>query len=398
MYFFYVLAAVAIWLGVQSLLSGFRYVAYVKRESKRPVADFQPFVSVIAPSRGLESGLAENFVTLLAQDYPSYEVLFVFDRADDPAIDVLKPLKKNSVPTKTVIAGPATHSGQKVHNLRTAVNNTDAQSEVLVFVDTDARPHTNWLRLLVAPLADEKLGASSGYRWFVPQNGGLASRLRSVWNASIASALGEDQQKNFCWGGSTAIRRATFEELKIRDRWRGTVSDDYTVTNVLKEAKLPIHFTPNCLVASVGDCDVHELFEFTTRQIKITRVYAPRLWKALLLGSGVFVTVFFGGILLLISRIILGLPFSLLLVIICVVFMLGSIKGLIRWWIVRIPLANYRKQLKRDLLAHGLLWPFASLLYLYNAVVAGFSRRITWRGITYELKSPNEAVIISRDR
>jgi len=50
----------------------------------------------------------------------------------------------------------------------------------------------------------------------------------------------------------------------------------------------------------------------------------------------------------------------------------------------------------RDLLAHILLWPFASLLYLYNAIVAGFSRRVEWRGITYELKSPNEAVIISR--
>ena len=53
--------------------------------------------------------------------------------------------------------------------------------------------------------------------------------------------------------------------------------------------------------------------------------------------------------------------------------------------------------LRRDLLAHIFLWPVASLLYLYNAVVAGFSRRIKWRGITYELKSPREAVIISRE-
>jgi hypothetical protein len=30
-------------------------------------------------------------------------------------------------------------------------------------------------------------------------------------------------------------------------------------------------------------------------------------------------------------------------------------------------------------------------------VAAGFSRRIKWRGITYELKSPTEAVIISRE-
>ena len=55
------------------------------------------------------------------------------------------------------------------------------------------------------------------------------------------------------------------------------------------------------------------------------------------------------------------------------------------------------KTSRLDLLAHILLWPVASLLYLYNAIAAGFSRRIKWRGITYELKSPTEAVIISRD-
>jgi hypothetical protein len=33
-----------------------------------------------------------------------------------------------------------------------------------------------------------------------------------------------------------------------------------------------------------------------------------------------------------------------------------------------------------------------------NAIAAAGSRRIEWRGITYDLKSPNEAVIISRDK
>ncbi len=65
-----------------------------------------------------------------------------------------------------------------------------------------------------------------------------------------------DTTKNFCWGGSTAIRRSTFERLQVAEHWRGTVSDDFTITRVLKEAKLPIHFTPNCLVPSVGDCDL----------------------------------------------------------------------------------------------------------------------------------------------
>ncbi|HSL53256.1 MAG TPA: glycosyltransferase family 2 protein, partial [Pyrinomonadaceae bacterium] len=295
MYLYYFLAALSTWFGLQSLLSGIRYAAYVRRETSRPLPDFQPFVSVIAPGRGLEPGLIDNLRPLVAQDYARYEVLFVFDMGDDPAIRIVDELRA-TVPTRTVIAGPATDSGQKVHNLRIAVNEIDAQSEVLVFVDTDARPAKDWLRKLVAPLADETIGASTGYRWFVPERGGIASRLRSVWNASVASALGSDTAKNFCWGGSTAIRRSTFTKLNVSERWRGTVSDDFAITHVLKEAKLPIHFTPNCLVASVGDCDFRELLEFTTRQIKITRVYASHLWLPLLLGSALFAIAFFGGL------------------------------------------------------------------------------------------------------
>jgi cellulose synthase/poly-beta-1,6-N-acetylglucosamine synthase-like glycosyltransferase len=387
---YYFLAVLSCWFGLQSLLSGIRYAAYVRRETSLPLPDFQPFVSVIAPGRGLESGLLDNLRPLLNQDYPRYEVLFVFDAPDDAATRIVDELRSGaSVPARTVIAGPATDSGQKVHNLRVAVNEVDPQSEVLVFVDTDARPEKDWLRKLVAPLADETLGASTGYRWFIPERGGIASRLRSVWNASVASALGSDTAKNFCWGGSTAIRRTTFERLNVSERWRGTVSDDFTITHVLKEAKLPIHFTPNCLVASVGDCDFRELLEFTTRQIKITRVYASHLWLPLLLGSALFGIAFFGGLVL------IGVHprSSAAYVFPSIIFALGATKSFLRFRAISRVLQTSHL----DLLAHVFLWPFASLLYLYNAIVAGFSRRITWRGITYELKSPTEAVIISRD-
>ena len=111
-----------------------------------------------------------------------------------------------------------------------------------------------------------------------------------------------------------------------------------------------------------------------------------------MLGSGMFCTVFFGGlVLLLVAR-----PVSVL-VFLTVIFVLGAAKGFIRWRAVSIPLFKHRSKLNRDLLAQVALWPFASLLYFYNTIVAGFSRRIKWRGITYELKSPSEAVIISRE-
>ena len=159
---------------------------------------------------------------------------------------------------------------------------------------------------------------------------------------------------------------------------------------------MPIHFTPNCIVPSVGDCDLRELLEFTTRQIKITRVYAPHLWKAVLLGGFLFCLTFFGGIGVCVWRVLSGGSYVILLTILLLMYLLGAAKAFIRWRAISIPLSSYGRLLKRDLLGQLILWPLASLLYLYNAIVAGFSRRIVWRGITYELKSPNEAVIISR--
>jgi ceramide glucosyltransferase len=350
----------------------------------------------------LEDGLRENITALFQQDYPTYEIIFVTDRADDPALDLIADVRsagqEGAYPqNRSLVAGAAAASGQKVHNLRVAVSAITPQSEMLVFVDTDARPHPGWLRSLVAPLANESMGAATGYRWFIPERGGLASQLRSVWNASIASALGEHEDKNFCWGGSTAIRKSTFDSLQIRERWRGTVSDDFTLTRVLQEAKLPIHFVPACLVASIGDCSFTELLEFTNRQLKITRVYAAHLWKPLLVGSLLFCAVFFGGIVLVVERAMRGLEWTVPLTLLVLIYMLGAAKAFVRFRAVAIPLASYQEHSPGSLPAHLILWPFASALYLFNAVNAACSRRIKWRGITYELKSAREAVIIARE-
>lgn len=399
-FLYYFFAGIVIGLGILSLRGGMRFSKYVRLETAKHFPDFTPLASIIAPCRGLDQGLRENLLALFQQDYPAYEIIFVTDSRNDPSLSVIEAAKPSHtkaerILTKVVIAGSATDSGQKVHNLRVAVGEIDRRSKVLVFVDTDARPLANWLRLLIAPLQDKRIGAATGYRWFVPLKGGLASHLGSVWNASIASALGARHDKNFCWGGSTAIRLETFERLKIRERWRGSVSDDFTMTRVLKEAKLPIYFVPACLVASLADCSFQELLEFTSRQLKITRVYAPNLWKPVLIGSLLFSLVFWGGIILVTVRFALGFPFTIPLLLLGIIFALGATKAYIRLRAISIPLAKYRTQLRRGLLAHLLLWPLAALLFLCNALAAAFSRRIAWRGIVYELKSSTEAVIIS---
>jgi cellulose synthase/poly-beta-1,6-N-acetylglucosamine synthase-like glycosyltransferase len=396
MWVFYFLSAIVIWLGLLSLRGGFRFAAYIKNQLAQPLSNFTPFASLLVPFRGVEPGLNDNLSELFKQKYPEYEIIFVTDSANDPALETVRSLiaeHSQQIPAQVISAGGAKDAGQKVHNLQAAVMQVSSRSEVFVFADSDARPGQNWLRALVSPLADENLGAATGYRWFLPEIGGFATQLRSIWNASIASALGENRKSNFCWGGSTAIRRETFARLKVRERWQGTVSDDFTLTRILGEAKLPIHFVPQCLVASKGDCSLSDLLEFSNRQLKITRVYAPHLWQPVLFGIALFCLVFFGGILLVLLRAAQGLSFGVPLAMLVVIFLLGAAKSWIRFQAV----ATVLRQRKRDaatLLGHLLLWPLASLLYLFNALVAAFSRRITWRGITYELKSPSVVAII----
>jgi len=166
------------------------------------------------------------------------------------------------------------------------------------------------------------------------------------------------------------------------------------LTRALQAAHLPIRFVPACLTASVEDCTFPELFEFTTRQLKITRVYAPHLWAFVLVSNLLFVAVFFGGLALAVWRAAAGLSFVWPLVLVSVIFLLGLWKAFFRLRAVALVLEEHHGRLRRDIWAHLLLWPLTAALFLYNATAAALSRRIVWRGIGYELKSPTETEII----
>lgn len=396
---FYFFAAISLWLGLLSLRSGLRFVSYLQAESANTPADFTPFASVIMPLRGVDQGLSENVVAIFTQDYPAFEIIFVVDRNDDPAVPIVENARRSFTAEagpamQIVVAGAAAGRGQKVHNLSFAIQQAHRDSEVFVFVDSDARPRNDWLRSLVAPLTNEQVGATTGYRWFIPARGGFAAHLLSVWNAAIASALGSDGMKNFCWGGSTAIRRPTFEACRVGDYWRGTVSDDFAMTRAVHDANLPIKFVPRCLTATFEDRTFGELLEFTTRQLKITRAYASHLWRSVFIGSVIFVVTFFGGLLLVGTRAALGRSFAPAAFCLLLIALMGAMKSHLRLRAVAAIITEPKASSRKSTVAHITLWPFASALYLYNSIAAAVSPRISWRGIIYELKSPNETVII----
>ncbi len=388
---FYFFAAVLTFLSWKSLRGGIYYLDFFKSELAEPESNFAPFCSIIAPCRGLDEDLETNLAALFRQNFPAFEIIFVVDDERDAAVPIIEKLVSESDSTRAeIIVAPKTrNASQKIENLREGVLHVSDESKILVFVDSDARPNADWLRNLIAPLTDEKIGCATGYRWFVQKRkGNLAAHFRAVWNASIASALGANLKGNFCWGGSTAMRRHTFERLKIREKWRGAVSDDFVITRALKEASLQIYFVPQCLTATVETCGFRQLLEFTTRQMKITRVYAPNLWLASFIGSFLFVFVFWTGVALLF--VLSDWHFVLTAIFVAVNFAFGTIKARLRLSAVKLVLKEYEHQINAQFPSQLTLWTLTPVLYFYNCLCAAFSRKIIWRGIEYYLKSATE--------
>lgn len=390
-----------------ALIATLRFTRYALRPHPPRQTRYQPKAVVIVPCRGVEHDFEDNIRAILTQNYRDYEVVFVTESENDPAHGALSRILKQSrrltPSTWMVVAGESKNQGQKVHNLCVAIDtlsSIDHRVEALVFADSDARPARNWLADLVAPLGDKRIGATTGYRWYVPSTDkrnparSFASILLSIWNASALALFGE--RSGFAWGGSMAIRRENFERIGVKRRWQGAASDDYVLTSAIREHGQRIKFVPQCLVASHPEATFKSLLEFTTRQMRITRIYSPRVWKLACVSHSLYNLAFWGGLVWLFTSLLTKTPNYLPGAMLAGVFALGAITGVMRAGVVARLLADGRESLQRLWWAYALLGPVVSLIYLYNVIATARTTRIEWRGIGYDLISPTETVILHR--
>src|SRR5262249_16698283 len=152
-------------------------------------------------------------------------------------------------------------------------------------------------------------------------------------------------------------------------------SDDYSTTRAAQSAGMKIVFVPECLIPSYGRCSFQELLEFTTRQIIITRVYHPALWRIGLIGHLIFNAAFWT---LPIAHPVLWLT----------IYVLSGAKTWVRLQAVATVLPPLT--LSRYSWFYILSSPLVALLYLYNLIVSSLSTEIVWREIHYKLVSPHE--------
>jgi len=293
-----------------------------------------------------------------------------------------------------IIAGPPQDCGEKVHNLRAAIQQLPEEFEVLAFADSDGRPGHSWLRRLTAPLADSRIGATTTMRWLIPNNNSLPSLLLAAWNAPILTMLGEDGSKNFCWGGGSAIRKSVFEQSGVLDEWQHSVSDDYSMTIALHRANRPIVFLPECLTISYVETDLAGLMEFTNRQILITRVYSSKMWAVAGATHLLFCVTIALGVFLTLADVFAGRPSMQIAALTFLPLLLASIRGAFRVIAVQESLPAMKDQIQQQSWIHLLLGVLIPCLYSMNFLVSAVTRKIRWRGIRYELVSAQQTNII----
>lgn len=393
--------------GGWALLDGFRFYRYVKRmiaasddaQDSNGEFKYQPKVALILPCCGVDQRLEHTVEALRRQNYQHYEVFFTFESTEDPAYGEIGRWARDwtGPPWHRVVAGMAERRSQKIHNLLAAISKLSDKCDVIIFLDSDAIPHPDWMGHLVEPLQDQQVGAATGFRWYTA-SGGVAAGIRSAWNAASVSMLHNDLT-NFCWGGSTAIRKSVFERLSIAQRWDSALSDDYQVTRAVRDAGLAIRFVPQALLPTNERTTFANFWNFARRQFVITRICGPKLWLA---G---FVLCF---------NFIIGATSVFLLFVATLFDVIGDQTTFwlaLSGWLFILSLAGGKALIRQLAVRRILQWPNLSwrdlawdvlgvgpigTIHLALLLASARSRRFVWRNKVYEMISPDSTRILER--
>jgi cellulose synthase/poly-beta-1,6-N-acetylglucosamine synthase-like glycosyltransferase len=329
--------------------------------------------------------LEANLRAILRQDYDNYEVTFIVEDTDDPAYAAIRRAMAAHawVPARVIVAGRATESGQKVHNLRIATQHISQRVKYLAFVDSDARPRPEWLRSLVAHLEQPGLGAVTGYRWFTPARPTVANALVYSMNCDVMSLLCRSSH-SLIWGGSWAIRREVFDSIGLREAWKGTLSDDLMASRLMRKTGLGVRFEPGCVVASPLDMSLGQAMSFIRRQYLVARLYTFDWWLFSLVSATFSNAIWLGNLGMLIGAIctrssLIWVPIAIS----AVLYLVTVYRGSVRQDLVRTYFPHWERASRRIRAFDVWINPLVEFAHWIGVISAGFGRYVNWRGIRY---------------
>jgi len=227
----------------------------------------------------------ENFRSHCVQDYPEYEIIFGVSEPDDPAIKLVEQLK-SEFPQRAIrllVCSKPLGTNTKVSNLTQML--PQARYDHLIVNDSDIRVPPDYLRCVLAPLADSATGlVTCLYRGIA--NSTLGSRLESLGISTdfcpgvlVARQL---EGIKFALGSTMAFRRRDLAAIGGFEALLDYLSDDYQLGRRIAGRGLKIELS-NTLVETY--LPRYTMPEFLAHQLRWARsVRDSRPWGYLGLG------------------------------------------------------------------------------------------------------------------
>ncbi len=256
--------------------------------------------AVLLTLRGADPVLPSTVECLLNQNYPNYELFIAVDSWNDPAWqaihDIIEREQRRKVHVCELTRRLKTCS-LKCSALIQMIDQLDDTFSCVALADADLEPHPDWLATLVAPFDDPSVGVTSGYRWFTPPQGHLASLVRHLWNAATVIPM---IVCRIPWGGCMAFRASPDLRRRIVEKWSRSAVDDVILREVTRMAGLRVRPLPHLMMPIREECDMAFVHQFVARQLLWVFTYVRRaatfiiVYSLLLLaltlaGAGTFV-------------------------------------------------------------------------------------------------------------
>src|SRR6266487_20521 len=193
-------------------------------------SDQLPPVTIFKPVHGMEERLEENLESFFRQDYPDYEIIIGARASNDPAILVAERLRMRypQVKSRILISGPPPWPNAKVFTLDKMI--ALSRNDFFVISDSDVRVDRDFLRNVIPPLFDRKLGlVTCLYRgdpaadfWSLLEALGMSVEMPSgVVMADMLEGI------RFALGPAVALRREALDAIGGIRTTADYYSDDY---------------------------------------------------------------------------------------------------------------------------------------------------------------------------
>lgn len=356
--------------------------------SSRP--EFLPPVSLFKPLHGREAGLEANLRTFFEQDYLDHaaqagnrvsvddvsrvEVLFCARDESDEGLRIARRVAAEypKITAKFVTSGEPWAANAKVCSLIEMAK--VATHDVWVISDSDVRVTPDYLRRIVQPLADEKVGCATCLYRGVVQDGGIWSQLEAVgMTIEMSSGICADsliEPVRFALGPTMVTRRQRVEEIGGFEGMAEYCADDFVLGNWIARKGYKVVLSGHAIDHMVLHGGFLDSIEHQVRWMKSTRFSRPKghLGTSLTYGVPFGVMVWLGAHML-------GMP------LLAWSALAGSVLArILQAWVVGKWVVGEKR-----IGSTMLLFPLRDLL---GPVIWGLSyasNRILWRGEMYEL-------------